>query len=429
MLEQDGVAAESRVENPDMQAALQSGRFELVRALRIAMQIASALGRAHELGVIHRDLKPENVLLVPRGGTEFAKLTDFGIAKIVDTAEAGPALTRAGFVCGTPEYMSPEQAKGAPLDARSDLYSVGVLLFQLVTRRLPFEADTAVGFATKHLTEPPPPPTREVAGDEALAFGRREARALHTPGHTPGSLCFFLEHVGETPIEVRQVHAGPFPPARDAQAMAEAARSAFDKWGDTALSLRTWTFRNDDPRFVPISRLNQVRRDLALALEQALANGAKVDGRANDRATPLMVAALGNQTAIVEVLLGKGADVMARNSGGFTPLHAAANAGSVPIAKLLLEKGAALEDAENKAGVTPMMVAGERNHVELAEFFLAQGANVGHPEIHGYLPITRALWKGNKDIVRLYKSHGAACPSVQILGSEDWYRQCMEIAQ
>ena len=165
------------------------------------------------------------------------------------------------------------------------------------------------------------------------------------------------------------------------------------------------------------------------ALEHALASGAKVDSRASDQATPLMVAALDNQTAIVEVLLSKGADVMARNSGGFTPLHAAANAGSVPIAKLLLEKGAALDDADNKAGVTPLMVAGERNHVELAEFFLAHGANVGHPEIHGYLPISRALWKGNKDIVRLYKSHGATCPSAQILGGDDWYRQCVEIGQ
>ena len=132
------------------------------RIIRIVSQVLSALADAHSAGVIHRDLKPENVMVEPRRGGEsdVVKVLDFGIAKIVDTAEAGPALTRAGFVCGTPEYMSPEQAKGAPLDARSDLYSVGVLLFQLVTRRLPFEADTAIGYATKHLSEPPPPPSR-----------------------------------------------------------------------------------------------------------------------------------------------------------------------------------------------------------------------------------------------------------------------------
>ena len=164
-------------------------------------------------------------------------------------------------------------------------------------------------------------------------------------------------------------------------------------------------------------------------VEQALAGGANVDSRAADQATPLMAAALGNQTAIAELLLNKGADPMARNSGGLTPLHAAAYAGSVPIANLLLGKEAVLDDADNKAGVTPLMVAGEENHVELAELFLAKGADVNHPEIHGYLPITRALWKGNKDIVRLYKSHGAACPSITILGGEDWYRQCAEIGQ
>ena len=164
------------------------------------------------------------------------------------------------------------------------------------------------------------------------------------------------------------------------------------------------------------------------AVRSALANGASVDSRASDQPTPLMAAALANQTVIVEALLDKGANVMARNSGGFTPLHAAANAGSVPIAKLLLDKGAVLDDAQNKAGVTPL-VAGEGNHLELAEFLLAKGADVNHPEIHGYLPITRAIFKGNKDIVRLYKSHGVACPSAKILGGEEWYRQCDAIGQ
>ena len=86
------------------------------------------------------------------------------------------------------------------------------------------------------------------------------------------------------------------------------------------------------------------------AVEQALANGADVDSRARDQATPLIAAALGDQLAIAELLLSKGADVMARNSGGFTPLHAAAFSGSLPIAKLLLEKGAVLEDCGQQVG-------------------------------------------------------------------------------
>jgi ankyrin repeat protein len=163
------------------------------------------------------------------------------------------------------------------------------------------------------------------------------------------------------------------------------------------------------------------------AVEQALANGGDVDSRAPDQATPLITAALGDQLAIVEFLLSKDADVMARNSGGFTPLHAAAFAGSLPIAKLLLAKGAVLEDSANKAGATPMMVAGEENHVELAEFLIAQGADVNHAEGHGYMPITRAFWKGNKDIIRLYRRHGATCQGANILGSEAAVAECAEI--
>lgn len=151
------------------------------------------------------------------------------------------------------------------------------------------------------------------------------------------------------------------------------------------------------------------------AVEQALASGADVNSRARDQATPLIAAALGDQLAIAELLLSKGADVMARNSGGFTPLHAAAFSGSLPIAKLLLDKGAVLEDSENKSGVTPLIVAGEENHVELAEFLIGKGADVNHPEAHGYWPTTRAFWKGNTEIIKLFKRHGATCQA-NVLG-------------
>ncbi|MFT3836539.1 MAG: protein kinase [Myxococcaceae bacterium] len=131
------------------------------RVIRIVGQVLSALSDAHGAGVIHRDLKPENIMVEQRRGEpDFVKVLDFGIAKITDSDSDGPALTRAGFVCGTPEYMSPEQARGAQLDHRSDLYAVGVILYQLTTGLLPFDSDSAVGFATKHLTEQPPTPSR-----------------------------------------------------------------------------------------------------------------------------------------------------------------------------------------------------------------------------------------------------------------------------
>jgi ankyrin repeat protein len=160
-------------------------------------------------------------------------------------------------------------------------------------------------------------------------------------------------------------------------------------------------------------------------VEQLLAGGAAVDSRARDGATPLIAAALSDKPAIAELLISKGANVMARNSGGFTPLHAAAYSGSLAVAKLLLEKGAVLEDDANKAGVTPMMVAGEQNRLAVAEFLIAKGADVNHAEIHGYMPITRALFKGNKEIIRLYKQHGAMCQAK----IAEWYQRCLEIGQ
>lgn len=153
------------------------------------------------------------------------------------------------------------------------------------------------------------------------------------------------------------------------------------------------------------------------AVEQLLAHGALVDSRDRDQATPLIAAALSDQLEVAQVLVAKGASVMARNAGGFTPLHAAAYSGSVPIAELLLGKGAVLEDAANKAGVTPLMVAVERNHVAVLELLIARGADVNRPESHGYTPVTRAGFKGHREVIRVLKRHGAVCPPAEVLGA------------
>ncbi|NOZ85123.1 MAG: protein kinase [Deltaproteobacteria bacterium] len=134
------------------------------RIVNILSQVCSALAEAHEHKVVHRDLKPENILIEKRrDGEDFVKVLDFGIAKVLDPQEdeiAAANLTKAGVVCGTPEYMSPEQAKGEPLDSRSDIYSLGVILYQMLTKDIPFHAPTSMGIVTKHLLEPPVPPSR-----------------------------------------------------------------------------------------------------------------------------------------------------------------------------------------------------------------------------------------------------------------------------
>jgi serine/threonine protein kinase len=130
------------------------------RIVHIGQQILAALAEAHANQILHRDLKPENVMLESlRSEPDAVKVLDFGIAKIQMPGEGRATLTQAGLVCGTPGYMSPEQWSGEQLDARSDLYSVGVILYEMLTGKLPFEAQTPMEMVRKHLTEKVVPPS------------------------------------------------------------------------------------------------------------------------------------------------------------------------------------------------------------------------------------------------------------------------------
>src|ERR1700728_3778772 len=124
------------------------------RAAEIGADVAIALAYAHRHGVIHRDVKPGNVLITEDG---IVKVTDFGIARAINTEES---LTQTGAVMGTATYFSPEQAEGMGVDARSDLYSLGVVLFEMVAGRPPFLGDTPVAVASKHVREDPPTPSQ-----------------------------------------------------------------------------------------------------------------------------------------------------------------------------------------------------------------------------------------------------------------------------
>ena len=198
--EREAVAA-ARIEHPNVAAAtdfgqLENGSFYLVlefiegksltkliaeqgalpeeRALLITRQIADALAAAHAAGIVHRDLKPDNVMRVTKDGSnDFVKVLDFGIAK-VKIEEPGPehqALTRLNTVMGTPEYMSPEQARGEPVDHRADLYTAGIILYEMLTGTSPFRHEEFVVVLTKKLTEDPPalPPHVSAATRELVA--------------------------------------------------------------------------------------------------------------------------------------------------------------------------------------------------------------------------------------------------------------------
>jgi len=117
---------------------------------------------------------------------------------------------------------------------------------------------------------------------------------------------------------------------------------------------------------------------------------------------------------------------MARNKGGLTPLHAAAYSGSAEVVQLLLDHGAKLEDKANVSGATPLMVAAEENRVAVAELLIDRGADLSIPDRDGFTPLTQAWAKKQTEMVRLLKGRGATCQPVEILGTEDYYRRCVE---
>src|SRR4029450_481061 len=139
------------------------GALAHAQILRIGLQIAAGLAAAHAQGLVHRDIKPANILL--ENGIERVKITDFGLARSIDDVR----ITQAGAVYGTPQYMSPEQAHGERVDQRSDLFSLGSVLYAMSTGRPPFRGDTSMA-VLKRVCDDTPPPTRE--GNPDIQTGR-----------------------------------------------------------------------------------------------------------------------------------------------------------------------------------------------------------------------------------------------------------------
>ena len=166
------------------------------RAEHILQQVCGSLQEAHEHGIVHRDLKPENIVLTQKGQKgDFVKVLDFGIAKRDESEETANAkLTRQGMVLGTPPYMSPEQFTGQPLKPTSDVYSLGIVAYEMLTGHLPFQASTPWEWATKHLTQPPTPFEQQPNGMQINP--RHKSAVMHAlaknPSDRPQSCTDFL---------------------------------------------------------------------------------------------------------------------------------------------------------------------------------------------------------------------------------------------
>jgi len=138
-----------------------TGPLKAARVLRILDQVAESLGEAHMNGIVHRDMKPENVFIETRGDEDYVKVLDFGIAKMMSGEKEVQALTAVGQTLGTLEFMSPEQLRGQKLDGRSDIYALGMMSYEMLTGRLPFQgAKSPIEIINFHMKQPPPAPSK-----------------------------------------------------------------------------------------------------------------------------------------------------------------------------------------------------------------------------------------------------------------------------
>ncbi|MFL5803914.1 MAG: protein kinase domain-containing protein, partial [Roseiflexaceae bacterium] len=199
------------VEGSDLKALLaRSGPLPVEQAVPIAEAVAHGLSAAHRVGLVHRDIKPQNIIVGPGGQV---KITDFGIAK----SALSTAMTETGVTFGTADYISPEQARGQPATPRSDIYSLGVTLYEMLTGRLPFIGDGSIAVAMQHVAAEPPPP-RMINPRIPPALEALVLRAMSKePESRPASAQEFARllggwrDLGEQPTVVRPVAPRPAP--------------------------------------------------------------------------------------------------------------------------------------------------------------------------------------------------------------------------
>ena len=269
------------VSGETLQARLAArGRLRLGEALPVVEQIGRALDHAHASGVVHRDVKPANVMIEPSGAV---KVMDFGIAK-----EAGGQLTATGLVIGTPSYMSPEQARGETVDARSDLFSLGCVLYECLTGRRPFEAASVASILVRVLTEEPPEADEDALGlppGTAAVLRRATAKDPSSRFPTAAAMTEALRALDVSGEPTRTVSEAPLPPAPATTGGAAKGTPVRNRAHRAALAagiallalVAAVSYWRSRPRLAPVTL--PAGTTLRLTLDEALSSETAVEGR------------------------------------------------------------------------------------------------------------------------------------------------------
>ena len=240
-------------------------------AVHIATQICSALTEAHAAGIVHRDLKPSNIMMIERAGDpHFAKVLDFGVAKL-----EGTDITRSGALFGTPQYMSPEQLQAGQIDGRSDLYALGVILFELLTGKPPFSSPTAIGFITLHLNEPPPPLPKTVPRALAAVVMRLLAK---DPDERPRDAALAVELL-RAALSGHAPRASPKQRRRALRSLLRVVATSAAITGATLLAWWIWTRQVETEQQLAAERARSQGLQTALDEESARAQKAREEAR------------------------------------------------------------------------------------------------------------------------------------------------------
>jgi serine/threonine-protein kinase len=306
------------LEGRTLRAELAAGPLPTARALMIARGIALGVAAAHAKGIVHRDLKPENAMLVTRDGDpDFVKVLDFGIARIERTGPGGQALTSAGAVLGTPHYMAPEQALGSSVDARADLYALGVMLFEMLTGECPFRG-AALTLVRQHLLTPAPalPPTvaervpSEVRSLVARLLEKEPAARYASAAEVVLALNGCLAALAPSPARTTRVVVA------DGALQKVGRATAWARGYAATRVVEAWRLRSRLAAVAALGRSERARRIWA-RLRQYASRGA-AQAVALWRRSPRLVLAIGAGAALLGVVL-----VLVASRAGTSPPRAA----------------------------------------------------------------------------------------------------------